>query len=145
MLKNVLSLVAFVVAALAVGYLVLVRHLFATRPAPIAVQASAVVLMLWARATFGLRSFHAAAGTSDGGLVTAGPYRFWRHPIYASIIYFVWAGELRSPTVRSVVAAGVVSLALVTRMLLEERALYATYPEYAEYARRAKRLIPFVA
>jgi protein-S-isoprenylcysteine O-methyltransferase Ste14 len=143
--KNVLSVVAFLVAAVAVGYLLLVRHLFATSPALIAVQAGAVFLMLWARKTFGLRSFHAAAGTSEGGLVTAGPYRIWRHPIYASIVYFVWAPELRSPTVHSVAAAGVVTLALLTRMLLEEQALYATYPEYGEYARRAKRIIPFVA
>lgn len=145
MLKNVLSLVAFVVAAAAVGCLVLLHRLLATSPASIAAQAGAVLLMLWARTTFGLRSFHASAGTSDGGLVTAGPYRFWRHPIYASIIYFVWAGELQAPSLRSLAAAGVITVALVVRMLLEEQALRAAYPEYGAYARRAKRLIPFVA
>jgi protein-S-isoprenylcysteine O-methyltransferase Ste14 len=143
--RNVLSVIAFLVAAVALGFLLIVRHLFATSPALIGVQAAAVLLMLWARATFGLRSFHAPAGTSAGGLVTAGPYRFWRHPIYASIMYFVWAGQVQSPASTSLAAAAMVTLALVTRMVLEEQALHATYREYAEYARRAKRFIPFVA
>ena len=29
-----------------------------------------------------------------GGLVTTGPYRYVRHPIYAAATYFAWAGAL---------------------------------------------------
>ena len=100
--------------------------------------------MIWARLTFGLRSFHATANTSEGGLVTNGPYRTWRHPIYASIIYFVWAGQIEDPRLTAIAAAAVATAALVVRMVLEEQFLRETYPEYAEYATRAKRLIPFV-
>jgi protein-S-isoprenylcysteine O-methyltransferase Ste14 len=110
----------------------------------IAVQVGAVLLMVWARMTFGLRSFHASASTTQGGLVTTGPYRYWRHPIYASILYFIWAGQIEAPTVSALALAGLATLGLVTRMLLEERFLTATYPEYSEYARRAKRFVPFV-
>jgi len=144
-LKNLLSLVALAVAVAGIVVLVLIQHLFATHPVLIGVQVGAVLLMLWARMTFGFRSFHAAASTTEGGLVTTGPYRFWRHPIYASILYFVWAGQVQSPTALSLAAAGAVTLGLFARMLLEEQLLRATYPEYAEYSRRAKRLIPFVA
>lgn len=100
--------------------------------------------MLWARKTFGLRSFHAAASTSEGGLVTSGPYRYWRHPIYASIIYFVWAGQVEAPSALAVGLAAAATLGLFARMLIEERFLAATYPEYPRYARRAKRVVPFV-
>ena len=100
--------------------------------------------MLWARATFGLRSFHATANTTKGGLVTTGPYRYWRHPIYASIIYFVWAGQVEQPTILSILPALSVTTGLVTRMVLEEQFLVTAYPEYFEYMRRAKRLVPFV-
>jgi protein-S-isoprenylcysteine O-methyltransferase Ste14 len=143
-LGNTLSLFALAVAAAGLAALVWMRRLFATSPILIGVQVAAVMLMLWARMTFGARSFHAAASTSEGGLVTNGPYRFLRHPIYASIIYFVWAGQLQSSTGGSLAAAGVVSAGLVARMLLEERFLRAAYPEYENYARRAKRVIPFV-
>lgn len=144
MLKNTLSALAFLLAVAALVVLVLIRHLFATNLLLIAVQAGAVALMVWARMTFGLRSFHATASTSAGGLVTSGPYRFWRHPIYASIIYFVWAGQVQSPTLLSLSAASLVTLGLFARMLLEEHFLRAAYPEYVQYSRQAKRLIPFV-
>ena len=57
------------------------RSLFAASPLAIVPQAAAVLLMLWARATFGRRSFHFAASPTEGGLVTTGPYRWIRHPI----------------------------------------------------------------
>jgi len=142
---NHVSAVAFLVAAASVVVLTLTRHLVAGNPVLIAIQIAAAALMVWARVTFGRRSFHATAGTSSGGLVTTGPYRFWRHPIYASLIYFVWAGQGTSPTTVSLLAAGVMTLSLIVRMLLEERALREAYPGYDAYSKRAKRFIPFVA
>lgn len=142
--RRTLSLLAFGLAVAGLVALVLLRHLFATHPALLAVQGAAVLLMIWARITFGLRSFHAGANPSEGGLVTHGPYRFWRHPIYASILYFVWAGQVEAPAAPALIAAAAVTAGLVARMLIEERFLREAYPEYGEYARRAKRLIPFV-
>lgn len=143
-MKNLFSVIGFLVAAGALVGLVYLRHLFATHPVLIAVQVGAVLLMLWARKTFGLRSFHAAASPSEGELVTTGPYRYWRHPIYASIIYFVWAGQVQAPAALPLALAGAATLGLLARMLIEERFLAGAYPEYPQYARRAKRLIPFV-
>lgn len=139
------SVLAFLVAVAGIVYLVFSKHLFADHPVLIGVQVAAVLLMLWARVAFGARSFHASADTSAGGLVTRGPYRYWRHPIYASILYFVWAGQVESPRWTAIAAAAVVTAALVVRMLLEERFLRAEYPAYTEYAKRAKRFLPFVA
>ena len=144
MLKNLLSILGLLLAAAALAGLFFVHHLFAKGPYLLAVQVVAALLMIWARKTFGLRSFHAAASTSDGGLITTGPYRYWRHPIYASIIYFIWAGQVQAPGAVPLLLAATASLGLFARMLIEERFLTQTYPEYPEYARRAKRLIPFV-
>ncbi len=143
-MKNFLSILGFAIAAAALAVLLFTHHLFASSPYLIAVQVAAAVLMIWARLTFGLRSFHAAASTSKGELVTKGPYRYWRHPIYASIIYFTWAGQIEKPAAIPLALAGVVTLGLFARMLIEERFLREAYPEYAEYAKRAKRFIPFV-
>ena len=144
MLKNLLSIIGFAVAVAALVALLFMHHLIARNPLLIAVQIAAVFLMLWARKTFGLRSFHAAASTSKGGLVTTGPYRIWRHPIYASIIYFVWAGQIEAPARIPIVLAAAATLGLLVRMLIEEHFLTAAYPGYAEYAKHAKRLVPFV-
>ena len=144
MLKNFLSIVGYLLAAGAILGLFFLDHLFAKSDYLLAVQVAAAVLMIWARMTFGLRSFHAAANTSEGGLVTTGPYRYWRHPIYASIIYFVWAGQLEAPGALPLTLAATATLGLFARMLIEERFLTQAYPEYPKYARNAKRLIPFV-
>lgn len=141
---NALSLLGFALAVAALVGLVLDHHLFATHPLLIAVQAGAVLLMLWARRTFGLRSFHASASPTAGGLVTTGPYRYWRHPIYAALLYFVWAGQVEAPEPLALALAAAATLGLLARMLVEERFLTATYPDYSGYARRAKRLVPFV-
>ena len=70
------------------------RAVVSVNPLVIACQAVAVFLMLWSRVTFGRRSFHASATPTDGGLVTIGPYRFLRHPIYGSVCLFAWASSL---------------------------------------------------
>jgi protein-S-isoprenylcysteine O-methyltransferase Ste14 len=41
--------------------------------------------VIWARVAFGRRSFHLAANPTEGGLVTTGPYRLIRHPIYTGV------------------------------------------------------------
>lgn len=138
---SVLGLLAMIAAL--VG-LLMIGSLVSSRPLVIALQAGAILLMIWARVTFGLRSFHAAANPTAGGLVTSGPYRYIRHPIYTAVCLFGWAGIAAHVSAASV-ALGVVLLAGgLARMLGEERLVAAMYPEYGEYAKRTKRMIPFV-
>ena len=53
--------------------LIMCKSVFANSPLAIAVQIEAALLMIWARLTFGMRSFHLAANPTAGGLVTTGP------------------------------------------------------------------------
>jgi protein-S-isoprenylcysteine O-methyltransferase Ste14 len=138
------SLAALMMAVAAMIFLLERNSLLATNYAGMAVQILAVGLMVWARFTFGMRSFHAAANTTTGKLVTNGPYRLFRHPIYASIIYFVWAGVLSNPLKETIGAGAIVTAGLVTRLLLEETFLRVSYPDYETYSRQTKRIIPFL-
>lgn len=141
---KLLSVVATLVLVAVVVYLFYTRSLFGIGPVSIALQVAAVLLMLWARFTFGLRSFHFSANPTEGKLVTTGPYRYLRHPIYVAVLLFLWTAVAVHPSAGSLAAGLVATAATLARMLSEESFLRARYPEYADYARRAKRLIPFV-
>src|ERR1043166_540017 len=68
------------------------RSLLSSSPVVISLQVAALLLIVWARVAFGWRSFHMAANPTEGGLVTTGPYRYIRHPIYTAMTLFVGAG-----------------------------------------------------
>ncbi len=141
---------SLIAVALLIGCVVVLterREIVSRAPAGLALQGLAVLLMVWARLTFGLRSFHATANPSAGGLVTIGPYRYWRHPIYAAVLLFIWAGVLtqgRVPTSVALALAAAATLMTAIRIHAEERLLLSTMPEYGAYASRTKRLVPFV-
>jgi protein-S-isoprenylcysteine O-methyltransferase Ste14 len=118
--------------------------LFAHTPAGITVQAAAVLLMIWARMTFGRRSFHASADPTEGGLVTTGPYRFIRHPIYTAACLFGWAGAVSNWSAPAAVLGAMMTVGAIVRMLCEERLVVERYPEYREYARTTRRMVPFI-
>ena len=158
MSSRLASVVATAILILSALVLLGGHAILAHTPAAIAVQVAAAALMFWARWTFGRRSFHAAANPTAGELVTSGPYRYWRHPIYAAILLFLWAGTidhilapsratpgpLRLSASVILVVAIVATLATAVRIRAEETLLRATYPDYARYEAETKRLIPFV-
>jgi len=141
------SLVATLLLVVCIALLYARHSLFAANPIGIALQVLAALLMLWARLTFGLRSFHATANPTEGGLVTSGPYRYWRHPIYASVLLFTWTGILAHgavPTLLDLAIGALATAMTLVRVLAEEQLLRAAMPGYAAYAHSTKRFIPFV-
>jgi protein-S-isoprenylcysteine O-methyltransferase Ste14 len=138
------SILGYLLMVAGLAGLLATHSLLSGSPVVIAIQALALGLMAWARITFGGRSFHAAADPTAGGLVTRGPYRFIRHPIYSAVVLFSFAGAFAHASVPAVGLAFVVLLGALVRMLLEERLLLARYPEYADYAARTKRMLPWI-
>lgn len=120
------------------------RNLFSSSPFVISSQVVALLLFLWARLTFGRRSYHVAAHPTEGGLVTSGPYQYVRHPIYAAICIFAWAGVAAHWSWSSSLYAGLILGSAIMRILCEERLVASRYPEYAQYKARTWRMIPYV-
>ena len=141
---KIVSLIGFGIAVLGLVFLIEKDYILSKNPISIIIQIGSIAFMIWARITFGLRSFHATANTTKGELVTTGPYRWLRHPIYASIIYFSWASVISYPFIDTVAAVILISGGLFVRMILEEKSLKLTYDNYAEYSKHAKRIIPFL-
>jgi protein-S-isoprenylcysteine O-methyltransferase Ste14 len=139
-----LSILAFAAMVAGIAGQFYLGALFVDAPVVIAVQAIAMVLFVWARLTFGVRSFQPAANPTAGGLVTTGPYRYIRHPIYTTACLFCWPGALASGAPLAIGCSSLITTGAVARMLAEERLLVRRYPEYVDYAKTTKRMIPFV-
>lgn len=138
------SVIGYGIVVVACLFLAIRDSLFAVGVLGITVQILAGLLMVWARLTFGSRSFHFAANPTEGGLVTSGPYSFLRHPIYAAIMYFAWAGVLSHSSTANIALGLIVTAGFAIRMYAEEKLVIQQYPEYSAYAARTKRVIPFV-
>jgi protein-S-isoprenylcysteine O-methyltransferase Ste14 len=142
--NKIVSITAFLVSVLALMALIMNHGLFTLSPVAITVQVLAAVLMIWARLTFGIRSFHASANPTAGKLIMRGPYKHIRHPIYSAVVVFAAVGVLANWSVLNGFLGLAVVAGMVTRSLCEEHLLLVQYPDYADYARRTWRMIPYV-
>jgi protein-S-isoprenylcysteine O-methyltransferase Ste14 len=78
-------------------------------------------------------------------LVTSGPYRYVRHPIYLGGL-LITLGEVWLRFSALELALNVVFVAAqIVRLRAEEAVLERTFPEYAEYRARTSALIPGLA
>jgi protein-S-isoprenylcysteine O-methyltransferase Ste14 len=119
-------------------------NLFSSSPLLISLQVVAALLFLWARVTFGRRSYHVVADPTEGGVMTAGPYRYIRHPIYAAMCLFACAGVAGNWSWIPGLCGGLVLVSAVARLLCEEALVAVRYPEYAQYKITTWRMIPYV-
>jgi len=136
---------ALVVAVLAIGAMVWRREILAASPWAVVLQGLAGMLMIWARLTFGFRSLQMGTKPTPGGLVTTGPFRFLRHPLYASMIWWVWAAAASHRSAFAIGLGALITVCFWVRMLAEERQLLRVFPdEYSAYLRATRRVIPFI-
>jgi len=92
-----------------------------------AIQLAALALTLYTLYSLGY-SFGVAP--ADRGLVTSGPYRYVRHPLYAGEILFFLGYFVSSPTWRNAAALIIAVVFDLIRIKLEERVLEPGAPVF---------------
>jgi protein-S-isoprenylcysteine O-methyltransferase Ste14 len=106
--------------------------------------ACGIALAVWARLNLGRNWGMPTSQRVDPELVTSGPYRFVRHPIYSGLLIAMLGTALVNNLLGLIVVAALIAYFYYCGTV-EERNLTATFPQaYPEYRNRTKMLIPFL-
>jgi protein-S-isoprenylcysteine O-methyltransferase Ste14 len=101
-------------------------------------------LAVWARVCLGQNWGMPTSTKEDPELVTAGPYRTIRHPIYTGFLLAL-TGSAIAISVWWLIGVALIGGYFVYSAFVEERNLTRSFPRaYPEYKASTKMLIPFV-
>lgn len=141
---TVLLLTMLVVAGLDAGR-------FRWSAMPIVLQIVGVILLIltgiviwWVMSVNYFLSSYARIQDDRGQqVITEGPYRYVRHPMYAMLVPFMFGIAFVLGSWWALVPAGMIGVLYVIRTALEDRMLQEELPGYREYAQKVRyRLFP---
>jgi protein-S-isoprenylcysteine O-methyltransferase Ste14 len=143
-MKDWRGAILFGVQALCIAYILLTGYWLAS-PTWIWLEILGGALIAWAVATMKLRHVNPLPRPRrDTRLVTHGPYRWIRHPMYAAVLMITLALVVDSPSLPRLLVWVVLLVDLLLKIRHEEILLRRRFPEYVAYRKRTKQLIPFV-
>ena len=80
----------------------------------------------------------------SGRLVTAGPYKVIRHPMYAAVIMVLSALLVNEFGFLRLSLFSLLVMVLIFKMAYEEGQLKKHYPDYPSYMTKTSRIIPYI-
>jgi len=115
-------------------------------PAALSALATPIAILAFSLAIFGLLHLRRNLSIIPEArrLVTSGPYRVIRHPLYAGEMLAAVAVLLPRPGLWGVIALAPYFAVQLLRAHFEEQLLGRAFPQYREYRQHTWRLVPLV-
>jgi protein-S-isoprenylcysteine O-methyltransferase Ste14 len=105
----------------------------------------AIANALWSIFTMHIGNFRLQPIPKDEAkLITTGPYRFMRHPMYGSVLIGMLGIAISMDTWFGYTVWTVLFVDLLIKLRFEEKLLLERFSEYKEYIKRTKKLLPFL-
>lgn len=139
------SYLLVLIQLLCLGGMVITGPVFASRAIYVGLELLGIALGIWALVTMTVRNLTILPDIRAGSpLVTHGPYRYIRHPMYTALGLLTLALLLDAFSMERLIIWGILVGDLWIKLNYEEQLLIRHFREYKDYQRQTKRLIPFI-
>ena len=113
------------------------------RPPLLLLQIAGIAIGIWAFIAMGIGNVNISPLVKQGAvLVTRGPYRLIRHPMYLAVLLVIWPLIIDQSSLPRITAGFVLTADLIIKILFEESLLKKHFSEYKTYVKTTNRLIP---
>ncbi len=127
------------------AYIAFSGHLFSRTWYGLCIELAGVALAVWAIAVMRNNANVAPIPKTNGVLVTSGPYRFIRHPMYTAQVVAVIPLVVEYPAGYRVAALGLLIVTLLFKLHYEEKRLVKHFGRpYSDYQKVTKKILPFI-
>lgn len=117
---------------------------YPSNKALLAIYVLFILLGIWSIFTMRFRFNVSPEPIREVNLVSNGPYRFIRHPMYTSVIGLTACLIADEFSIARLVYWILLTAILIFKLSYEEKLLCKKFATYTEYRRKTKRLIPFL-
>lgn len=80
----------------------------------------------------------------EAALITSGPYRLLRHPMYTAVLLFTGGLSIDYLNWEKVIIWLILLIVLIIKLHWEERMLKQQFPEYPSYQQKSFKLVPYL-
>lgn len=107
--------------------------------------AAGAILAIWSRYLLGRNWSVSVQKKQDHELISNGPYKFVRHPIYSGLLLLFIGNALIVGDYRAIIAVIIVFLSFWYKLRKEERWMTEAFgAAYVEYAKGTRTLVPWI-
>jgi len=137
------TMVTFQLGSLA--YIALSGHLFSATWYGLIIEFTGIALAIWAILVMRNNANVAPIPKTNGILITNGPYRFIRHPMYTAQVVAVIPLVVEQTTIYRIAALAILIATLLFKLHYEEKRLADHFGQaYRDYQKVSKKILPYI-
>jgi protein-S-isoprenylcysteine O-methyltransferase Ste14 len=117
----------------------------ARKPIFISIEILSILILSWSVSVMSFSKLNVFPDVRKGAiLISQGPYKLIRHPMYLAVILFSLSVVLEFLNPLRLLILLVLVITLIYKIEFEEKLLIKNFNKYPDYRKTTKKLIPFI-